>query len=245
MALGSFLKECPHLVTLGVRSQFSSYTSREMSLIKASPILFFPTYRYVAIFQAASKPTFPSPYSYHFRKWRVSQWTLASYFHLPRIKTLCYSRNVSPETILGELSLPLRILGLINNRSSGTLVKTRGELEDFLKSNRRMIIVQEEPLNIVAKVSLIFTFYRWSGFVNVLGNEAIPTSIINCSSEIVRKAQLDDIAIDWILTEKGWLFAGMDFPPRFFTSPPHVLVSRKEFLCQIIKEIATGLDWEH
>jgi hypothetical protein len=137
------------------------------------------------------------------------------------------------------LSLPLRILGLINDRSSGTLVKTQGELEDFLKSNRRTIIVQEEPRNTIAKISLIFTFYRWAGFVNLMGNEAPSTSIMNHSSEIVRKAQLDDIAIDWILTDKGWLFAGMDFPPCFFNSPAHILVSRKEYLCQIVKEIAT------
>ncbi len=245
VALGSFLKECPYVKTLGVRPQFSSYTPAEISLLKASPVVLFPTQRYVGVFQASSKPTFPSPFSYHFRKWRISQWNLASYFDLPRIKTVCYSRSVTTQEILDNFSFPVRILGLKNDRSPGLLLKTKKELVNFLSSNRRMIIVQEEPQRIIAKISLLFLFYRWVGLINVVGIKNVPISVLERSSEVIRKAQIDDIAVDWILTDEGWLFSGMNYPPLSFYSPDHVPVNRKKFLCETIREIATEWDWGH
>lgn len=239
VALGKFLKECEWLITLGVRPLISSYTRYEQELIKKSPIIFFPTTRYVALFQAIGKPTFPSPYSYYFKKRRLLQWTLASYLNLPRLKTRCYKKGSSIETVLENFSLPVRILNLNNNSSTGTVIETREKLGEIFQSTPRMIIVQEIPTDVMAEVMLVFSFYELVGLRWTEGDAKLPPFITELTSNTVKTAHLDDIAVRWILTERGWLFAGMELPPGVFYTYDNKPVDRKIFLCERIKEIAT------
>ena len=241
VALGALLKKCPHVITLGVRPQLMCYSNEERAILRSAPIVLFPTSRYVGIFQAAGKPTFPSPASYYFRKWRFPQWALASYFNLPSLLTRCYKRSTTPEAILEEFSLPLRVMDLKNDRSGGVLVENEEKLRQLLREKQCMVIIQEEPRRITAKVVLVFILYEWVGFIADLPGEVIPKSIIEQSLQIVRKANLDDIAIEWILTERGWLFAGMNFPPLIFYSPAGSIIDRRVFLCHKLTENATGL----
>lgn len=233
------MKGCKWLITLGVRPLISSYTRYEQELIKKSPIIFFPTTRYVALFQAIGKPTFPSPYSYYFRKRRLLQWILASHLNLPRLKTRCYKRGSSIETVLEKFSLPVRILNLNNNSSNGTVVETEKKLGEIFRSTPRMIIVQEIPTNVIAEVTLVFSFYELAGLKWTAGDTKPPPSIMELTSKTVKTAQLDDIAVRWTLTERGWLFAGMEFPPGSFYTCDNKPMDRKIFLCERIKEIAT------
>ena len=241
VALGALLKRCPHVTTLGVRPQFRCYSYEELVLLKSAPIVLFPTNRYVSIFQSAGKPTFPSPTSYYFRKWRFPQWVLASYFNLPSLATQCYKRNTSPEAVLEKFSIPLRMMDLKNDRSRGVLVKTKEKLRQLLLARQCMVIIQEEPKHVSTRVVLVFIFYEWAGFNADVPREAIPDSIIEQSLQVVRKANLDDIAVEWLLTERGWLFAGMNFPPMVFYSPDGSTIDRRTFLCHKLTESATGL----
>lgn len=241
IALGALLKKCPFVITLGVRPQFRCYSNEELAILKLAPIVLFPTSRYVGIFQAAGKPTFPSPASYYFRKWRFPQWTLASYFNLPSLLSRCYKRNTAPEAILEKFSLPLRVMDLKNDRSRGVLVETEEKLRQLLRKKQCMVIIQEEPRQITAKVVLVFILYEWVGFTADFPWEVIPKSIIEQSLQIVRKVNLDDIAFEWILTERGWLFTGMNFPPMIFYSPKGSIIDRRVFLCHTLTENATGL----
>lgn len=238
VALGMFLKECPYVITLGVRPQFRDYTLEEQNLIRRSPVIFFPTSKYVPIFQGAGKSTFPSPYSYYFRKRRLLQWTLASYFDIPRLKTKCYARDTQAKVILKDFSLPLRVLNIVNDRSPGTTIKDKESLEIILKSTPHLILIQEIPERIVAKVSFIFIFYRLLGLKFEQTDLTVPSYIVELSADIVKKAGLDYVAITWILTERGWVFGEMDFPPKEFYSN-NKLVNRKTILCECIREIAT------
>lgn len=239
VALGTFLKDCPHIITLGLRPQFKDYTIEEQNLIRNSPLVFFPTSKYVSVFQGAGKLTFPSPYSYHFRKRRFLQWTLASYLDIPRLKTRCYARDTQAKVILKDFSLPLRVLNLTNDRSPGIIVKDEKKLEIILKSMPRLTLIQEIPEKVVTEVSLIFIFYKLLGFKFGQTNVTVPPSIVELSAGVVKKAGLDYIAIMWILTERGWLFGGMDFPPKEFHLSDNRLVNLKTILCECIREIAT------
>ncbi|MCX7822063.1 MAG: hypothetical protein N2260_01310 [Syntrophobacterales bacterium] len=237
VALGMYLKNCPYLTTLGVRPQFSLYSQEEQNLIRSSPIVFFPTGKYIPLFQAVGKPTFPSSYSYYFKRKPFLQWTLASYFNLPRLKTRCYKRHTLAKTILETFSLPLRILKPTNNLHQGIVAKTERDLETILKSVPHMVLVQEIQ-NIIASVTLVFIFYEYAGFKGEPLETKIPEAIIELSHNITRKAHLDDISIRWVLTEEGWLFGGMGFSPGTFYTDDYSLIDRRGFLCDRIKEIA-------
>ncbi|MEJ5300294.1 MAG: hypothetical protein WHS38_04825 [Thermodesulforhabdaceae bacterium] len=232
VALGSLLKGCPYVITLGVRPQFSCYSSEDLFALKITPVVLFPTSKYVTIFQASGKPTFPSPFSYHFRKWRFAQFALASYLNVPMLKTRCYRRNTSADDVLETFSLPLKILDLKNDQSKGKLVTTKEKLDEELKLRQRMTIIQEESKDIIARLVLVFIFYELTGFKTDSSIKTIPSSVIEQSLKIVYEANLDDIAIEWMLTEKGWLFAGLNFPPMVFLSPEgNTVINRRTFLC--------------
>ncbi len=214
--------------------------------MQASPLLLFPTSRYMPIFQAVGKPFFPSLSSHHLKRSRHLQWLLASFVDIPRLTTKRYARRTTPEAVLKDFALPVRILSLKNDRRSGVIVTTERALEEVL-SRERSILVQEIPAGVgltPPRVSLVFTFYRWIGFsCRFLPDDTspmLPTDIIETSLRLVQTARLDDIAVEWCWTRDGWRFAGMDFPPLVIHSPQGTIRYRRELLCQQLTEIATG-----
>ena len=60
VAIGEQLKECPQVITLGVRSQLADYDRGERELLRTADMIFYPTDRFVDLFATLGKETFPS-----------------------------------------------------------------------------------------------------------------------------------------------------------------------------------------
>ena len=60
IALEARLRDCRNVLTLGVRPNFSDYTTEEASLIRNASKIYYPSSFYADLFDAIGKNTFPS-----------------------------------------------------------------------------------------------------------------------------------------------------------------------------------------
>ncbi len=235
ISLGLFLKQCPYVITLGVKPQFSAYEEAHRKLLfNTSPVL-FPTSKYTHIFKAVGKATFPSASSHYFKRHRPLQWYLASYIDLPRLRTRLYIGKNKSESILKDFGLPVRILNIRNDRSEGEVANTREELDRLLYG--KYSVMAQEVAEYDELVEVVFIFYKLCGYR--FFPERKSPEILTYSYKIVREAFLDDISIRWVCKKGKWYFGGMDFPPQHFLSPEGERQSRKDFLCNQLQRFLT------
>jgi len=90
VALAPFLRKCPAVLTLGVRAAISEYSATERAAILQAERIFFPTPRFVDIFDALDLPTFPNPTTYKYQRSRPLQQSLFKYHDLPSPRTRVY-----------------------------------------------------------------------------------------------------------------------------------------------------------
>ncbi len=238
VALGLFLKQCPQVITLGVKPQFTAYTRSEINLIKEAKVVLFPTWRYLPIFEATSKETFPSTNSYHYKRSVHLQFSLASYLNIPRLRTRLFAGSRQKSSILSEFSLPVKVFyGPSFKKYSGTICE-KEELERVVSLSHSVIVQEAARFNNI-EVELIFLNFSLIGWKGINRIDRIYEVIVEKSLHICKQAGIDDISIKWINYNGTWKFAGMKNPPLYFNSF-NGLSSRKHVLCEMLKDISTG-----
>ncbi len=239
VALGLFLKQCSQVTTLGVRPQFTDYTPSEMKLIREAEAVFFPTWRYVPIFEATDKATFPSSNSYHYKRSIHLQFSLAAYLNIPRLKTRFFAGHRQKSLILTEFSLPVKIFyGAGFRRCYGT-VHNRKDFERAISLSHSVLvqeIIDSGDMEVVELIFLNFDFAGWKGPDRIKESHQ---PIVEKSLYICEQAGIDDISIKWVSCNGIWKFAGMGNPPLYFKSYGG-LISRRHTLCEMLRDISTG-----
>ena len=107
VAIGEQLKECPQVITLGVRSQLSDYTRTERELLRTADMIFYPPDRFVDLFATLGKDTFPSLNCYRLHGDRLKQTSLLRLLNAPHPRTRVYFGHEQKQQILEDFSLPL------------------------------------------------------------------------------------------------------------------------------------------
>ncbi len=87
IALEARLRDCRNVVTLGVKPNFSDYSSEEARLIRNADIIYYPTTFYADIFDAAGKRTFPSYHTYKCVQDKIKQSALFALNEIPHPRT--------------------------------------------------------------------------------------------------------------------------------------------------------------
>ena len=107
VAIGERLKDCPGVITLGVRSQIGDYTEQEREMLRAADTVFYPTARFVDLFATLNKKTFPSINCYRLRGNRLKQVALLHMLDVDYPRTRVYYGEKQKQRILEDFAFPL------------------------------------------------------------------------------------------------------------------------------------------
>ncbi|WP_028574300.1 ATP-grasp domain-containing protein [Desulfonatronovibrio hydrogenovorans] len=147
VAIGSQLKHCPQITTLGVCPNLSHYPQWKLQLILDSKKIFFPTSLYAEMFSAMGKEIFPSIESYRFVGDKIKQTIMFQLVGLPVPRTRFYYGPVQQQNISRDFSFPfIAKTPRYSSRGNGVwLVKNREELSSYLESNQPAYIQEFLP----------------------------------------------------------------------------------------------------
>ena len=87
IALGSRLRHCRNVTTLGVKTNFTDYAPKVQAAIRHAPKIYYPSAFYAGLFDAIGKPTFPSYHTYTCVQDKIRQSALFQLLDLPHPRT--------------------------------------------------------------------------------------------------------------------------------------------------------------
>lgn len=106
IALESRLKPCRNVRCLGVRPNFSDYSSQDAELIRRARKIYYPSTFYADMFSAMGKGIFPSIHTYRFVQDKIKQSALFSILQIPCPRTRVFYGKNRREKILRYFSFP-------------------------------------------------------------------------------------------------------------------------------------------
>jgi len=109
IALGSRLRRCKNVMTLGVRTNLSGYEDWQLELIRKSDVICYPTAFYADIFDTIGKRTFPNYHTYKYAMDKIKQTALFNLLKIPHPRTRVFYGNHQKTTILDHLQFPFRM----------------------------------------------------------------------------------------------------------------------------------------
>ena len=134
IALEGRLRECKNVVTLGVRPNFSDYTTEEASLIRNAKKIYYPSLFYADLFDAIGKRIFPSYHTYKCVQDKIKQTALFELLNVPHPRTRVYYGKRQKKAIIDHFTFPF--IGKIPRGSAlgrGVyLIRNASDLGDYL-----------------------------------------------------------------------------------------------------------------
>jgi ribosomal protein S6--L-glutamate ligase len=106
LALEARLRPCRNVRTIGVRPNFTDYSSEEAELIRCAEKIYYPTAFYADLFDAMGKPTFPSYHTYKCVQDKIKQSALFQLTGLPHPKTRVFYGKRQQSKIKGFFRYP-------------------------------------------------------------------------------------------------------------------------------------------
>jgi hypothetical protein len=243
VALAPFLGSCPLVVTLGVRPCLDDYSNQEKNLMRSAAKIFFPTNRFVDLFQAIEIPTFPSSSTYRYQRSRVLQQLLFQCMELPQPRSRIYFGR-QKERILKDFQLPLILQGPRTGRGTTHLVHRVEPLEECILRYNPIIV--REAIAWDQRIRLVcVNFECIAAFRMALrhGDPSPPEPIDLHHSfvkgvqaetmELLRRAKLDDILIEWRHGNGSWHLIELAKPPSIWNDISG-RVRRHVHICDLI-----------
>jgi ribosomal protein S6--L-glutamate ligase len=202
------------VVTLGARSQIGDYPEKELELLRAADIIFFPTSRFVDIFATLGKETFPTINCYRFRGERLKQVALLRMLNAPYPRTRVYYGHKQKQKILEDFAFPL-----IAKKPRGStigkdvfLIEDNDTLERYSRKVNPAYIQEHvqpeiELRAIVINYDKVFGSYRRVVAGEFGGNsvqsgawqtKGMPSEAITLAKKIARQGGLSDVTVEMI-----------------------------------------------
>jgi ribosomal protein S6--L-glutamate ligase len=232
VAIAPFLRSCPQVVTLGVRTSMGDYTPEQRRMLLSAGQILFPTPRFVGILHASGKKTFPSAFAYSVQRSRLIQNVLFEFLKCPHpITRIYYGRQKS--SIVEDFSFPFRAMGP-NMTDCAGLVSNGRELRAVSEIYNPLII--QEVLEYEGFYRLIFINYECSGVLRrvsterqrrfesreispnprldpVTAPECFGVKIASYLEKLLRSVQISDIAAEIGITRGSWHLIELTRPP--------------------------------
>jgi len=238
VAIAPFLRSCPQVVTLGVRTSMGDYTPKQRRMLLCAGKILFPTPRFAGILHAAGKKTFPSVLAYSVQKSRLMQKVLFQFLKCPHPLTRTYYGR-QKSSIVEHFPFPFRAMGP-KMTDNARLVSNVRELKAVSEIYNPLMI--EEMLDYRERFQLIFVNYQCVGVLRSVSTqdqhrfdsfEIPPTprwdmvgsppcfsvKIVPYLEKLLKSAQIDDIAIEIGTTRRGWRLIELARPPLCWPTP--------------------------
>lgn len=244
IALAPFLRSCPAVITLGIRPDIADYSPRELDLLLHAERVFYPTPRYLHLFEATGIPTFPSVASYRIQRSHLLQRMLATYLDLPLARWRIYFGARQKAHIDHDFTLPVRAMGLRPDVDPPQLLRSRPDLQRYAASRNPVLIEEGRPWT--ERVRILCVAGRCIGALwQPLGPEPAAEAPLAAGDATYRElaartepmltvARIDDVVVEWCRSPKGWLIGGMHRPPLRWPAPGGQ-IERHAYVCELIE----------
>ena len=212
IALEGRLRECKNVVTLGVRPNFSDYTSEEADLIRNASKIYYPSTFYADLFDAAGKNTFPSYHTYKCVQDKIKQTALFELLNISHPRTRVFYGKRQKKTITDHFNVPF--IGKIPRGSAmgrGVyLIQNQTELDDYLAITDVAYIQEYLPLDrdirvVVIGQRIVHAYWRIAPQNEFRSNIAlggsicldpVPREALELALHTARSCRWDDVGID-------------------------------------------------
>lgn len=245
IALAPFLSACPPVRTLGIRPAMGDYTEEERRLMREADRIFFPSARFITVFQAIDKPTFPSAASYLYRRSRLHQQILLKFLRAPHRRTRIYFGARQKARMLEEFRLPVEVMAPSTHPGRVHLAKDWTSALTHAAMYNPVLVREARPIADCIRLTCVrFTCIGAARGVYANGtvervaalapSDPTLSELVSQTERFTLTAGLDDIALDWGLIDGLWLILQIARPPLHIETPGHTL-HRHDHICALIE----------
>lgn len=214
VALGSRLRQCRNVITLGVKTNFSEYTEKEAELILKASKIYYPSAFYADLFDTVGKEIFPSYHTYKCVQDKIKQSALFELLDIPRPKTkVFYGRN-RHENILKYFDFPFiakiprgsamgRGVFLIRNHADLMLYcgqTTTAYIQEYLSTDRdiRAVVIGDHVAIAYWRIAPLNDFRSNIAVGGAISFEPVPAPVLDLALYTARKCGWNDVGLDII-----------------------------------------------
>lgn len=213
------MKGIPEVFTLGVKPNFSDYSSREHMLMMNAPLILYPTLNYAQFFHTLGKRLFPSLETYLYSDEKIKQTTLFYMLQLPHPRTRFYY-HLHYDRILADFPLPF--VAKLPRESAGGRgvfrIDTPDELKRYLKKTHvayvqeylphdrdlRVILINYEPVLAYWRCRSNGEFRTNLAQGGTLDFREIPQEGLETARSVARMCRFNDVGLDLIHSGGKW-----------------------------------------
>ncbi|MCU0597720.1 MAG: ATP-grasp domain-containing protein [Desulfobacterales bacterium] len=234
IALESRLRHCPNVMTLGVRPNFSDYSSQEAQLIQGADRIYYPSSYYADMFETMGKKIFPSPNTYRFAQNKIKQTLLFQLMGIPTPRTRTFYGVKKEQKIISNFSYPF-VAKIPRGSALGMgvfLIQNSDELHAYCKLTRTAYIQEYLPIQRDIRVVIIgdeFFHAYW---------RVAPAGDFRCNIAIGARIEFNDIPPEAIRLARHtaaccrWDDVGIDvceYDGRFYVIEANMKYGREGF----------------
>lgn len=221
IALGSRLRNCRNVHTLGVRPNFRDYSEAEIKLILRSKKIYYPTEFYSDMLDTMGKKTFPSYHTYKCAMDKIKQTALFQMLNIPHPETRTFYGKRQKKAILKYFDFPFiakvprgSALGngvfLIQNQTdlNAYIGKTHpAYIQEYIPNDRdiRVVVIGQRVVNAYWRLAPDGDFRS-----NIAGGGRIrlvnvPSGACELAIQTAHACGWDDVGIDICASDRGYL----------------------------------------
>jgi len=212
IALEARLRDCRNVVTLGVRPNFSDYSPEQADMIRAAPIIYYPTGFYADLFDAMGKDTFPSYHNYKCVQDKIKQTALLTMLDIPHPRTRVYYGKHQKSKIRDRFDFPL-IAKTPRGSALGRgvfLIRDKDALQAYCDQHPVAYIQEYLPIDrdiriVVISGRIVHAYWRKSQEGDFRTNvfcggqillDDVPDAACELALKAARACRWDDVGID-------------------------------------------------
>lgn len=212
IALEARLKGCKNVMTLGVRTNFSDYSSHEADLIRRAEKIYYPTPFYADIFDAAGKKTFPTYHTYKCVQDKIKQTALFNLLEIPHPRTRVFYGNRRKNSIPDYFEFPFigkiprgsamgRGVYLIKDKSDFSAyceLASPAYIQEYLPADRdiRVVVIGNKIVHSYWRIAPPGEFRSNVAVGATVSLAPVPEEALDLALHTARQCQWDDVGID-------------------------------------------------
>ncbi len=212
VALEARLRNCRNVITLGVRSNFSDYSSQEAELIRGVDKIYYPTTFYADLFDAVGKATFPSYHTYKCVQDKIKQTALFEILKIPHPRTRVFYGKRQKNSIRQYFEFPFiakiprgsamgRGVYLIHNDQELSAYLDRvspAYIQEYLPIDRdiRVVVIGKRIVHAYWRVASENEYRSNVALGGTIELDAIPENAKQLALHVAQACRWDDVGID-------------------------------------------------
>jgi ribosomal protein S6--L-glutamate ligase len=212
IALEKRLRDCPQVISLGVRPNFEDYDAHAQALIRNASKIYYPSAFYAELLDAMGKATFPSYHTYKFAQDKIKQTALFKLAGIPHPRTRVFYGPRQKSRITRYFEFPF-IAKIPRGSAMGRgvyRIRNAAELADYCNREGPAYIQQYLPIQrdirvVVIGGHVVHAYWRIAAAGDYRTNVAaggrielggVPDGALRLARKTAQSCGWDDVGID-------------------------------------------------